>query len=129
LEPDGRKRALPWHIYACYSELMAAPTTVDENEEWIVLVDRALEYILGTSDRKWITLKVDALFPDRGAIERLDGKDTAAEWLCKARMQLRSNALRPEQRQALEAAIPLVRLSRIVPVSERQVSPLPNLIL
>jgi hypothetical protein len=115
LEPDGRKRPLVWHIYAAYPVLLAAPTTLDADDNLIAFIDRPLEKILRDSDRIWIAPTIDALFPDSGAVEQVDGRDPAGDWLRKADGRLRSNASRPEQRRALEATIPLVRLSRIVP--------------
>jgi hypothetical protein len=95
--------------------LLAAPTTLDADDNLIAFIDRPLEQILRDSDRVWIAPKIDALFPDSGAVDQVDGRDPAGDWLRKADGRLRSNMSRPEQRRALAAAIPLVRLCRIVP--------------
>ncbi len=124
-EPSGRKRPVPWHIYASYAELLAAPTVLDEEDNLTVLVERSLEEILGRGDRVWLAPKTDVLFPDGGAVEQVDGRDPARDWVKRAQERLRRPLL-TKQRAALEAAIPLVRLSRIVPVPGTHIDTAPG---
>lgn len=121
-EPSGRTRPLSWNIYAAYAALVAAPAVLDDKDELIVLIDSTLEDILATSDRRWVEARVETSFPHGGGVEYIEGRDMAGAWLNKAAQHLRSARL-PEQRVALEAAIELVRLSRIIPMASDQVQP------
>ena len=115
-EPDGRCRSLSSAIYEAYQDLAGAPSFLNEKEELVIMVDRALEDILRDSDRRRVDQRVEALFPHKGSAEFVDARGPSGDWLTKARrFRDEVKGRRLEQEKALDAAIELVRLSASSP--------------
>lgn len=120
VDPAGRRKGLPWMLYAATEELVRSPFTQADDGSLEVHVARPiaeLEQALGGLHARRLE---EALFPHSGRTCSLELRGIQASWIRQAEAELCDPGLLDTQKHVLKAAMKLVRLTGIVPVvSER----------
>ena len=120
VDPEGRKKSIPWLLYASTEALTRSPASVDENGALTVQVDRPISMIEGSLGGSRVERREEALWPHVGRTTTLPLQDIDLEWRKNADNELDAPQLSAEQENLLKIAISLVRLTRIVPIAPQE---------
>lgn len=125
VEPSGRRIPISQNIYTSFDDLRNAPVIIETDPKTaravtLVLLDRPFHEIVGSSEKSRPDKSFDAIFPHESSPRRVGlTDDPVEEWVQYAKKELRQNSrLEPTQKTALEEAIRLVEMSRIVPTPQ-----------
>ncbi len=116
VDPGGRRKALPWMLYAATEELVRAPVTHADDGSLEVHVASPiveLEQTLGGAVARRFE---EVLFPHSGRTHTLELRGIRDAWIRVAENELQDPGLLGTQERALQAGIRLVRLTGIVPI-------------
>lgn len=113
----GKRKAIPWHLYASTEALITAPTRLGKNDQIEVLLSGSIAEIECALGGRWVRRHEEALFPHAGWTKSFELDAVREDWLRTVKSEKRDPGLSDQQLTALEAAEKLVRLSGIVPLS------------
>lgn len=117
VDPMGKRKAIPWSLYASTEALITAPTRMGKDDEIEVLLSSSIGEIERSLGGLRVRRREEALFPHAGWTKSLELDGIRDAWLRVVQSEKRDPGLSGKQEAVLEAAERLVRLSGIVPVS------------
>lgn len=119
VEPSGFSKSISWHLYASTQELIDAPSVVDEERQVLrVNVFRPISEIEIALGGLRVQRREEAALPHRQGTIMVDGDRMAEQWTREMEKELQRPGLSQADRDAINTALKIVRLTGIVPVSE-----------
>lgn len=115
VDPDGKKKSIPWLLYAATDELLRCPAVTDDKGDMTVHISRPIALLEGSLGGLRAERQEEALLPHTGRRVTLPLKDIATHWRRAASEDLQDPGLSPEEEIALKTAMTLVNRTQIVP--------------
>lgn len=120
VDPDGRRKAISWHLYASTEELLRAPAVLAEDGALTIYPAQAIIDIEQNLGGIYAKRHEEALFPHTGNTRTLELQEIRQAWLRAVKSELRDPGLSDAQIDALETAQILVQLTSIVPIVNKE---------
>ena len=118
VDPSGAAKSYPWTLYDGTPWLARMPSTVKEKGDLEVRVDVPLAEVEQRLGGRRSIPRQEALMPHLRNTRTLELTGIREAWLRGVEADLDAIDLRPEAREAIEAARRIVRLTGIVPTAE-----------
>lgn len=122
-DPNGKRRTLRWSAYASTAALKSLPTRYDmENDRLVVLLDVSVDAPGGPLSNLGgspYVIEIETLWPHSREAATLP-KNRAIKTFVNAAEEAMSTRSARRHREAMEAAITLVRLTRVLPAPPRE---------
>ncbi|NYS26389.1 DEAD/DEAH box helicase [Rhodobacteraceae bacterium 2376] len=120
VDPFGRRKQIPWLLYASTEDLLRSPARINPDGAIEVQVDRPLIEVEGALGGRFVQRTEEALFPHTGRRMTFELLGMKEAWLRAAGAEMNDPALSGAQESALHAASTLVRLTGIVPFAQEE---------
>jgi hypothetical protein len=119
VEPDGFSKSISWHLYASTQELVDAPSVLDEERQVLcVYVSRPISDIEANLGGLRVQRREEAALPHRQGTIMVDTDRMSEQWVREMGRELQRPGLSRADRDAIETAVKIVRLTGIIPVAE-----------
>lgn len=115
VEPDGFSKSISWHLYASTPALVDAPSFVDERDVLRVRVDRPIAEIEAALGGLRVRRREETLLPHEQRTLMVDADRLREDWLKFVGACLKEPGRSAADREAIETAQKIVRLTGIVP--------------
>ena len=116
VEPSGLSKGIPWHLYASTPELVDAPSYLDDRDALRVRVGRPIAEIETELGGLRARRREEALSPHQQGTIMVDAEKVREDWCRQMDRILSSPGLMERDRDAIETALTIVRLTGIVPI-------------
>ncbi len=118
VEPSGLSKSISWHLYASTPELVDAPSFVDERETLRVQVSRPIAEIEAALGGLRVRRREECLMPHEQRTVMVDADRLREDWIREVGACLKRPGLSEADREAIEVAMKVVRLTGIIPVTK-----------
>lgn len=115
VEPDGFSKSISWHLYASTQELVDAPYSVGDRDELCVRVSRPIAEIEAALGGLRVRRREETLLPHEQRTLMVDADRMRDDWVRTVGGYLKQPGLTGGDRDAIETALKIVRLTGIVP--------------
>lgn len=115
IEPNGFYKAISWPLYASTQRLVDAPTSIGERDTLLVHVDVPIAEIEANLGGLRVRRREECLAPHEQRTVMVDADRLVNGWLREMEACLRQPGLQAADREAIETAMKIVRLTAIVP--------------
>lgn len=116
VEPGGLMKEISWHLYASTAELLDAPTFVGDRDVLHVRVSRPIAEIEAELGGLRVRRREEAMMPHEQMSVMVDGERRREDWLRAVDAALKRPGLTAADREAIDTAAKIVRLTGIVPL-------------
>ncbi len=115
VEPGGFSKSIPWHLYASTPELVDAPSHLDERDRICVRVGRPIAEIEAELGGLRAIRREECLLPHEQRTLTVEADRLQENWLRAVGDLLRRPGILAADRESIETAVKIVKLTGIVP--------------